>query len=193
VAAIAGLVQPVTARSIGLGAALVVLATGCAVVRPAPVAVPPTLPGPSPTTGPPSSPGTDQTGVASWYGERHHGRRTANGESYDMQALTAAHPTLPFGTIVAVTNLRNGRTVEVRINDRGPHVGGRLIDLSYAAARAVGLLEMGIGTVRVRVVGPPGTERPVAGESATTGEGAPPVPPMAPAVVPVGARDDKPD
>src|SRR5438128_3674774 len=86
---------------------------------------------------PPPEPTADvvQSGPASWYGEPHHGRRTASGETYDMHQLTAAHPTLPFGTRVLVTNLKNDRSVEVRINDRGPHVAGRIIDVSYAAAQ----------------------------------------------------------
>ena len=78
-----------------------------------------------------------QLGVASWYGPGFHGNRTANGEIYDQYELTAAHRTLPLGTRVMVTNLSNGRAVEVRINDRGPFVGGRAIDLSYAAASGV--------------------------------------------------------
>lgn len=87
-----------------------------------------------------------QRGIASWYGQRFHGRRTASGERYDMDALTAAHPTLPFGTIVRVRSLVNGREVDVRINDRGPYIGRRIIDLSRAAAGALGLLDAGTGT-----------------------------------------------
>ena len=79
-----------------------------------------------------------QTGLASWYGEPHHGRRTASGEIYDMYQLTAAHPTIPFGTRVLVTNLQNDRFVEVRINDRGPTAPGRIIDLSRSEERRVG-------------------------------------------------------
>src|SRR5207237_27842 len=108
-------------------------AAGCALVRaPAP---------------PPITDGV-QVGVASWYGPGFHGNRTANGEIYDQYELTAAHPSLPLGTRVMVTNLENGRAVQVRINDRGPFVGGRAIDLSYAAARTIGMV--GPGTVRVR-------------------------------------------
>lgn len=91
-----------------------------------------------------------QRGVASWYGPGFHGRRTANGERYDMNELTAAHKTLPFGTQVLVRNPRNGKEVVVRINDRGPYVAGRVIDLSKAAARAVGI--DGIGTVELHEV-----------------------------------------
>ncbi|WP_135256300.1 septal ring lytic transglycosylase RlpA family protein [Thermus caldilimi] len=81
-----------------------------------------------------------QEGLAVWYGPGFHGKRTASGEHYDMHALTAAHPTLPFGTRVRVTNLKNGRSVVVRINDRGPFGGRYIIDLSYAAAKAIGAL-----------------------------------------------------
>jgi rare lipoprotein A len=84
-------------------------------------------------------------GLASWYGPRFHGRRTANGERFDQEALTAAHRTLPFGTVVRVKSLVNGRTVDVRINDRGPHLKRRIIDLSKGAARALGLIEAGTG------------------------------------------------
>jgi len=90
-----------------------------------------------------------ETGVASWYGEEFHGRPTSSREIYDMNDLTAAHRTLPFGTHVMVTNLANDRSVVVRINDRGPFVKGRVIDLSYAAARVLGLV--GPGTARVRL------------------------------------------
>lgn len=93
-----------------------------------------------------------QTGPASWYGEPHHGRLTASGERFDMHALTAAHPTLPFGTRLRVVNLRNDRSVEVRVNDRGPSVPGRIIDLSYAAARALGAVRAGIVPVRLTVL-----------------------------------------
>jgi rare lipoprotein A len=86
-------------------------------------------------------------GVASWYGLPFHGRRTASGERFDMNAMTAAHPFLPFGTRVLVRNPANGRSVVVRINDRGPHVPGRIIDLSHAAARQLGLLSVGVQRV----------------------------------------------
>ncbi|WP_243032406.1 septal ring lytic transglycosylase RlpA family protein [Thermus altitudinis] len=88
-----------------------------------------------------------QEGLAVWYGPGFHGKRTASGEVYDMQALTAAHPSLPFGTRVRVTNLKNGRSVVVRINDRGPFGGRYIIDLSYAAAKAIEALS----ATRVRV------------------------------------------
>ncbi len=88
-----------------------------------------------------------EQGAASWYGRRFHGRRTASGERYDMNALTAAHRTLPFGTVVRVRSQVTGRAVDVRINDRGPHVAGRIIDLSQAAAEALGLMGLGIKPV----------------------------------------------
>ena len=93
-----------------------------------------------------------ERGIASWYGLPFHGRRTASGERFDMNALTAAHPTLPFGTRVRVRSLVNGREVTVRINDRGPYARGRIIDLSHAAARAIGLLSRGTKAVELTVV-----------------------------------------
>lgn len=84
-------------------------------------------------------------GLASWYGPGFHGRPTASGEKFDMHQLTAAHRTLPFGTIVRVQSLVNGRTVDVRINDRGPHIGRRVIDLSRAAAQSLGLIDARTG------------------------------------------------
>jgi rare lipoprotein A (peptidoglycan hydrolase) len=95
-----------------------------------------------------------QVGTASWYGTSFHGRPTASGEPYNMFDLTAAHPTLPLGTHVRVTNLRNGRAVVVRINDRGPAVPGRIIDLSYSAARVLDLKAWGLQRVRLDVVKP---------------------------------------
>jgi len=96
--------------------------------------------------------GQEQVGVASWYGKEFQGRPTASGERYDLHALTAAHRTLPFGTRVKVTNLENGRSVIVRINDRGPNQPGRLIDLSYAAARQIGLVANGTAKVRIEIL-----------------------------------------
>ena len=95
-----------------------------------------------------------QVGTASWYGEYFQGKQTASGEPFDMQALTAAHPTLPLGTFVKVTNLRNGRAVVVRINDRGPVVEGRIIDVSYNAARVLGFKERGLQQVRLDLYQP---------------------------------------
>ena len=97
--------------------------------------------------------GWTQNGVASWYGPDFHGRLTANGEVYDMYGLTAAHKSLPFDTVVEVENLENGRTVHVRINDRGPFVRGRVIDLSYTAAEKIEMIGPGTARVRLRVIG----------------------------------------
>ncbi len=94
-----------------------------------------------------------QRGTASFYAEAFHGRRTASGEIYDMNSMTCAHRTLPFGTILDVENLENGSTVTVRVNDRGPFVGGRIIDLSRAAADRLGIIEPGTSEVMLRVVG----------------------------------------
>ena len=100
------------------------------------------------------SPAYEATGIASYYGRKFHGRRTASGERFDMHAMTAAHPSLAFGTRVHVTNLKTGRSMIVRINDRGPFVGGRIIDLSYAAARKIGMLADGVSRVRITVISP---------------------------------------
>ncbi len=98
----------------------------------------------------PIAPRSVEIGPASWYGEAHHGLPTASGEPFDMHDLTAAHPTLPLGTRVRVTNLANARSVVVRVNDRGPFIPGRILDLSYAAAQALAAVHAGL--VRVRVV-----------------------------------------
>jgi rare lipoprotein A len=90
--------------------------------------------------------------VASWYGEEFAGRTTANGEIFDPMQLTAAHRTLPFGTVIDVTNAKSSQTVRVRINDRGPYVGNRVLDLSYNAARQIGLIEPGSGEVEIKIV-----------------------------------------
>ena len=99
--------------------------------------------------------GWTQTGVASWYGVPYDGRRASSGEIFDMHALTAAHRTLPFNTWLEVTNLQNGKRVEVRINDRGPFVDGRIIDLSMGAAEKIDMVRAGIVKVRVKVIKPP--------------------------------------
>jgi rare lipoprotein A len=96
-----------------------------------------------------------QVGTASWYGSYFEGRATASGEPYNMYDLTAAHPTLPLGTWVRVTNLRNGRRIYVRINDRGPIVPGRIIDLSYGAAAALHFQQKGLQRVRLDLASPP--------------------------------------
>jgi|SRR6185295_3837129 len=97
-----------------------------------------------------------ERGVASWYGPKFHGRSTASGERYNMNELTAAHPSLPFGTLVGVRNTRTGREVVVRINDRGPFAHNRVIDLSYAAAREVGVVGPGTARVELYLVPPSG-------------------------------------
>jgi len=99
--------------------------------------------------------GSTETGVASWYGVPYDGRRAASGEVYDMRQLTAAHRSLPFQTWVEVTNLANGKQVEVRINDRGPFVKGRIVDLSQAAARDIDMIRSGTARVRLKVIPPP--------------------------------------
>lgn len=123
-----------------------ILATGCSSLRPEAPPLPP-------------SPG-GQVGVASWYGGSLHGRRTASGERFDQEDLTAAHRSLPFGTRVRVTHLENGRSVIVTINDRGPYARGRIIDVSRAAARRLDMLRT--GTARVRVEAMDGTQTPPA-------------------------------
>ena len=97
--------------------------------------------------------GIKERGIASWYGSQFHGKTAANGEIYDMTALTAAHRTLPLGTVIRVINVLNGKQVRVRINDRGPYVGGRILDLSYAAAQELGMVEGGISVVQLEVIG----------------------------------------
>jgi len=97
----------------------------------------------------PSQPTTMETGLASWYGPKFHGKLTASGEVFNQEKFTAAHPTLPWGSRVKVTNLDNGKSVDVRINDRGPFKRGRIIDVSRAAAKALGMMGRGITTVRV--------------------------------------------
>jgi bifunctional non-homologous end joining protein LigD len=134
--------------TLALVLALVLIVAGCATTsrsRPAP-----------PTSRPlPDSVGFEQMGQASWYGRAHQGLKTASGEPYDMYKLTAAHRTLAFGTRVLVTHIGNGRSVEVLVNDRGPFVRGRIVDLSYAAAEQLGALADGTFPVRLRVVSVP--------------------------------------
>jgi rare lipoprotein A len=102
---------------------------------------------------PRENPNYDRTGTASWYGTAFHGRRTSNGEIYNMHAMTAGHPTLPMPSYAWVTNLQNGRTVLVRVNDRGPYAKDRLIDLSYQTAHTLGFSQRGLARVRVRYAG----------------------------------------
>lgn len=127
-----------------------------------------------------AQPGTTQTGLASWYGHPYHGRRAANGEVYDMDKMTAAHRTLPFDTLVKVLNLDNQKTVEVRINDRGPFVDGRIIDLSRAAAQQIAMIGPGTAKVRVEVLG--------TGKNPNAPVKGPPAPPSAsPQIVPAAS------
>jgi peptidoglycan lytic transglycosylase len=109
-------------------------------------------PAPSPST-------VVETGLASWYGAKHQGKRTASGEIFDQKKFTAAHRTLPWGSKVKVTNLDNGKSVEVRINDRGPYMQDRIIDLSRAAAKALGMLRSGVAWVRMELISPPESSR----------------------------------
>ena len=122
-------------------------------------------------TSPPRPPtlGSEERGLASWYGYPHHGRRTASGEVFDMRDLTAAHRTLPLGTRLMVTNVDNGQVVEVRINDRGPFVEGRILDLSHGAARLLGAVGSGVIPVRLRVVALPGDGATGAGRTSSGG------------------------
>jgi len=118
-------------------------------VAPAPAPAP--APPPPPPALPPASPGPAfrQTGLASWYGNDFQGRKTASGEVFDMHGLSAAHRTLPLGTVIRVTNLDNARSVTVRVNDRGPFVPNRVLELSYAAARELGFTAQGIARVAI--------------------------------------------
>jgi rare lipoprotein A len=103
---------------------------------------------------PTEDPSYDRIGVASWYGTEFHGKQTANGERFDMNAITAAHPTLPMPSYLYVTNIRNGRTLLVRLNDRGPYKRGRIIDLSRRTAQLLGFDAQGTTEIRVRYAGP---------------------------------------
>lgn len=101
----------------------------------------------------PNAEGYRETGMASWYGKQFHGRKTSNGETYNMYGGTAAHKTLPMGTMLLVKNLGNGKTTVVRINDRGPFVKSRIIDLSYSAAKSIGMIGKGTAKVRITALG----------------------------------------
>jgi rare lipoprotein A len=96
--------------------------------------------------------GYRETGMASWYGPGFHGKKTSSGETYDMHGQTAAHRTLPFGTRLRVTDIETGRDVEVRVNDRGPFVGGRILDLSQGAAQELGIVGKGVARIRIEIV-----------------------------------------
>jgi peptidoglycan lytic transglycosylase len=150
------LVQALIRRGTLASWALALALTGCATGPTLVKAPPPEMSAPQPAPGPKVAPRpAETTGTASWYGKAHHGQPTASGEAYDMHALTAAHRSLPLGTRVLVTNVQNDRSVEVRINDRGPFSRGRILDLSYAAARALGALTDGAFRVKLRVLSEP--------------------------------------
>ena len=129
---------------------------------------------------PREQPDYDETGYASWYGEAFHNRRTANGEVFDMDAPSAAHKTLPLPSLVDVTNLETGRTIRLRVNDRGPFVAGRILDLSRQAAVELGVLQKGLARVRVRYVGPADLARPQDGLRYAQAAAPPPAPVAAP-------------
>ncbi len=114
---------------------------------------------PSPPPAALEKPSYVEEGTASWYGPSHQGKRTADGERFDMHAFTCAHRSLPFETVLRVTNLANGRSVKVRVNDRGPYVKRRILDLSAAAARALGMTEDGVSRVRIEVFATDQTRR----------------------------------
>lgn len=124
---------------------------GCTLLQRPPDTATPAPEKPAPQTGTAPQAKFPQTGRASWYGPQHAGKPTANGEIFDPAALTAAHQTFPFGSKIKVINLANGKTVEVRINDRGPFGNNRIIDLSAAAAKALELTESGTATVRLEL------------------------------------------
>lgn len=120
---------------------------------------------------PADAPRVLETGTASWYGPKFHGRHTANGERYDMHLMTAAHKTLPFGTVLEVRNLDNGKVCRVRVNDRGPFVRGRIVDVSYAAAQSLGMIGPGTARVELAVVPAAGPAAPVLVAAAGGGAG----------------------
>jgi len=130
-------------RSLMFGASLVTLGA-CSVGHVEPAAA-------APAVVQRQTPSLAETGTASWYGSWHQGRLTASGERFNARAFTAAHRSLPFGTIIRVTNLATGETVKVRVNDRGPYIRGRTLDLSAAAAKALGITKDGVARVRIEM------------------------------------------
>lgn len=149
-----GLAIILSVASLGAGAASGPHSLEAAKVTPQPVINNMTGMHKNRTTNPKSKSKSYEVGTASWYGEYFQGRQTASGEPFNMQDFTAAHPSLPLGTFVKVTNLRNGKAVVVRINDRGPVVEGRIIDVSYNAARALGFEARGVQKVRLDLYQP---------------------------------------
>jgi rare lipoprotein A len=173
------LIRPGALASWAIALALAGCATGPALVKTPPPEIP--APQPAPAPAPKVAPRPEEaTGTASWYGKAHHGQQTASGETYDMHAFTAAHRSLPLGTRVLVTNVQNARTVEVRINDRGPFARGRILDLSYAAALELGSLSGGAFRVKLRVLEEPAGARAGLSLPAKTAAGAPGAPVSAP-------------
>jgi len=144
----------------GTIAAVAALIAGCALLSgivvetgerpPAPVPSPRLVPPPDRVAAQRARPAAARADVASWYGAWHHGRLTASGEAFDMDAFTAAHPSFPLGSCIEVVHLRNGRRVFVRVNDRGPYIPGRTIDVSYRAARDLDMVSTGLARVRLR-------------------------------------------
>ncbi len=108
----------------------------------------------------PSAEGYSENGIASWYGGKFHGRKTSNGETYDMHAMTAAHKTLPMNTMLLIKNLDNGKSTVVRVNDRGPFVQGRIVDLSFKAAESLGIAQHGIARVQAVALGAEAVAKP---------------------------------
>jgi rare lipoprotein A len=144
---------PSKALSITIAMAALILLAACHRKR---VAQTPPPPPPPPASAPAAAtPESGETGLASWYGHPYHGRASASGEIYDMEQMTAAHRTLPFGTVVRVHDLDNEKSVDVRINDRGPFLDGRIIDLSHAAARAIEMIGPGTAHVRLEILSAP--------------------------------------
>jgi rare lipoprotein A len=140
--------------------ASVIVIAGCGKKKTA-VAVPAPAARPAPPSNAPAPPsGSVERGLASWYGHPYHGRAAADGEIYDMETLVAAHRTLPFQTRVRVRNLSNDKTVDVRIIDRGPFVGGRIIDLSHAAAKEIDMIGSGVSQVEITIIGTPAVPEP---------------------------------
>ena len=133
--------------------ALATALCGQACVWSVPLATTPSAEPPLYTDPPLYAVGWTETGIASWYGEPFHGRNTAAGDTYDMDAISAAHRTIPFGTRIRVDNLDNGRSIELDVNDRGPFVPGRILDLSRGAARALDMIGPGTARVRITVTG----------------------------------------
>jgi rare lipoprotein A len=153
-------------NALWIAIAVTVLFSGCHRKRVAQLPPPPppptsvSTPAASPSTGDiaPAVPESGEAGVASWYGHPFHGRASASGEIYDMEQMTAAHRTLPFGTMVRVHDLDNEKSVDVRINDRGPFVDGRIIDLSHAAAGAIQMIGPGTARVRLEILSAPAAQ-----------------------------------